>query len=118
MMTRRQNTSRAANKKSVRSGPLAANATADGVLARFDGPARALRCTIAIMESVQEIGLEVRAGLHTGQVETRGDRLAGIAVHIASRVSRLALPSEVLASSSVKGLVDPASASQPAVVMS
>jgi pimeloyl-ACP methyl ester carboxylesterase len=77
----------------------------DGVLATFDGPARATRCAIAITESVQGIGLEVRAGLHTGEVETRGDRLAGIAVHIASRVSSLARPSEVLASSTVKDLV-------------
>jgi class 3 adenylate cyclase len=84
---------------------MTADAAADGVLARFDGPARALRCAIAITESVQGIGLEVRAGLHTGEVDTRGDRLAGIAVHIASRVSSLARPSEVLASSTVKDLV-------------
>ena len=77
----------------------------DGVLATFDGPARAIRCATAITESVQGIGLEVRAGLHTGEVETRGDRLAGIAVHIASRVSSLAHPSEVLTSSTVKDLV-------------
>jgi class 3 adenylate cyclase len=79
--------------------------TGDGVLARFDGPARALRCAIAITDSVQGIGLQVRAGLHTGEVEARGDRLAGIAVHIASRVSSMAGPSEVLASSTVKDLV-------------
>ena len=77
----------------------------DGVLATFDGPARAIRCATAITESVQGIGLEIRAGLHTGEVETRGDRLAGIAVHIASRVSSLAHPGEVLASSTVKDLV-------------
>jgi pimeloyl-ACP methyl ester carboxylesterase len=77
----------------------------DGVLATFDGPARAIRCATTITESVRQIGLEVRAGLHTGEVEIRGDRLAGIAVHIASRVSNLAGPSEVLVSSTVKDLV-------------
>ncbi|UCE50831.1 MAG: alpha/beta hydrolase [Desulfobacterales bacterium] len=79
--------------------------TGDGVLARFDGPGRAIRCATMITESVREIGLEVRAGLHTGEVEVRGDRLAGIAVHIASRVSSLARPNEVLVSSTVKDLV-------------
>ena len=57
------------------------------------------------MDSVREIGLEVRAGLHTGEVEIRGDKLAGIAVHIASRVSNLAGPGEVLVTSTVKDLV-------------
>lgn len=79
--------------------------TGDGILATFDGPARAIRCATTITESVQGIGLEVRAGLHTGEVEIRGDRLAGIAVHIASRVSNLAGPGEVLVSSTVKDLV-------------
>jgi pimeloyl-ACP methyl ester carboxylesterase len=77
----------------------------DGILATFDGPARAIRCATTITASVCEIGLEVRAGLHTGEVEIRGDRLAGIAVHIASRVSNLAGPGEVLVSSTVKDLV-------------
>ncbi|MBI2152863.1 MAG: adenylate/guanylate cyclase domain-containing protein [Candidatus Rokubacteria bacterium] len=77
----------------------------DGILAAFDGPARAIRCATTITESVRGIGLEVRAGLHTGEVEIRGDRLAGIAVHIASRVSNLARPGEVLVSSTVKDLV-------------
>jgi class 3 adenylate cyclase len=79
--------------------------TGDGVLATFDGPGRAIRCATTITESVRGIGLEVRAGLHTGEVEIRGDRLAGIAVHIASRVSNLAGPGEVLVSSTVKDLV-------------
>jgi pimeloyl-ACP methyl ester carboxylesterase len=79
--------------------------TGDGILAKFDGPARAIRCATTIIESVRGIGLEVRAGLHTGEVEIRGDRLAGIAVHIASRVSNLAGPGEVLVSSTVKDLV-------------
>ncbi|MBI4637245.1 MAG: adenylate/guanylate cyclase domain-containing protein [Candidatus Rokubacteria bacterium] len=79
--------------------------TGDGVLATFDGPARAIRCATTIAESVRGIGLEIRAGIHTGEVETRGDRLAGIAVHTASRVSSLAGPGEVLVSSTVKDLV-------------
>jgi class 3 adenylate cyclase len=79
--------------------------TGDGVLATFDGPGRAIRCATTITESVRGIGLEVRAGLHTGEVEIRGDRLAGIAIHLASRVSNLAGPGEVLVSSTVKDLV-------------
>ena len=79
--------------------------TGDGVLATFDGPARAICCATAITESARGIGLDVRAGLHTGEVETRGDRLAGIAVHIASRISSLAGPGEVLVSSTVRDLV-------------
>jgi class 3 adenylate cyclase len=79
--------------------------TGDGILATFDGPARAISVATTITRSVRGIGLEVRAGLHTGEVEVRGDRLAGIAVHIASRVSNLARPNEVLVSSTVKNLV-------------
>jgi class 3 adenylate cyclase len=79
--------------------------TGDGILATFDGPARAIRCANSITESVRGIGLEVRAGVHTGEVEIRGDRLAGIAVHIASRVSNQAGPGEVLVSSTVRDLV-------------
>ena len=79
--------------------------TGDGILATFDGPARAIRCATTITESVRGIGLEVRAGLHTGEVEIRGDRLAGIAVHIASRVCNLAGPGQVLLSRTVKDLV-------------
>jgi len=79
--------------------------TGDGVLATFDGPGRAISCATMIKESVRGIGLKVRVGLHTGEVEIRGDRLAGIAVHIASRVSDLAGPGEVLVSRTVKDLV-------------
>ena len=79
--------------------------TGDGILATFDGPARALRCGTTLTESVRGIGLEIRAGLHTGEVEIRGDRLAGIAVHITSRICNLAGPGEVLVSSTVKDLV-------------
>ena len=79
--------------------------TGDGILATFDGPARAIRCATTITESIRGLGLEVRAGLHTGEVEIRGDRLAGIAIHLASRVSSLAGAGEVLVSSTVKDLV-------------
>ncbi len=81
------------------------NPTGDGILATFDGPARAVRCAQAICESVRPLGIEVRAGLHTGEIELRGDDIGGIAVHIGARVSALAGPGEVLVSSTVKDLV-------------
>jgi class 3 adenylate cyclase len=81
------------------------NTAGDGFLATFDGPARALRCASAVVEAVRPFGLEVRAGLHTGEVELIGDDMAGIAVHIAARVAALAAPGEVLASSTVRDLV-------------
>jgi class 3 adenylate cyclase/pimeloyl-ACP methyl ester carboxylesterase len=79
--------------------------TGDGLLATFDGPARAVRCALAIAESVAALGLEVRAGCHTGEVELAGDHVRGIAVHIGARVAALAGPGEVFASSTVKDLV-------------
>ena len=81
------------------------NTTGDGMLATFDGPARAVRCAQAICEEVQSLGIEVRAGLHTGEIELRGADIGGIAVHIGQRVSALAGPGEVLVSSTVKDLV-------------
>jgi class 3 adenylate cyclase len=81
------------------------NPTGDGMLATFDGPARAVRCAQAIVEAVRPLGIEARAGLHTGEVELRGDDIGGIAVHIGQRVSALAGPGEVLVSSTVKDLV-------------
>jgi len=77
----------------------------DGFLATFDGPARAIRCASAIRDSVRSIGLEVRAGLHTGEVELMDGDVGGIAVHIGARVAALAGPGEVLVSSTVKDLV-------------
>jgi class 3 adenylate cyclase len=77
----------------------------DGFLATFDGPARAIRCAIAIRDGLSGIGLEVRAGLHTGEIELRGDDIAGLAVHIGARISALAGAGEVLVSSTVKDLV-------------
>jgi pimeloyl-ACP methyl ester carboxylesterase len=77
----------------------------DGFFASFDGPARAVRCACAIAESVRELGLEIRAGLHTGECEVVEDKVGGIAVHIGARVAKEALPGEVLVSSTVKDLV-------------
>jgi class 3 adenylate cyclase len=79
--------------------------TGDGTLAAFDGPARAVRCASAIREAVLSLDLQIRVGLHAGEVEVRGDDLTGIAVHIASRIESSADPSEVLVSSTVKDLV-------------
>jgi class 3 adenylate cyclase len=77
----------------------------DGFLATFDGPARAVRCALAIRDDVRELGLEIRAGLHTGEVELLPDDIAGLAVHVGARISALAGAGEVLVSSTVKDLV-------------
>jgi len=77
----------------------------DGFFAAFDGPARAIRCACAIAEAVNELGLEVRAGLHTGECELVDGKVAGIAVHTGARVAAKADPGEVLVSSTVKDLV-------------
>jgi class 3 adenylate cyclase len=79
--------------------------TGDGVLATFDGPARAIRCAQTIREGATRLGLDIRAGLHTGEIERRDSDVGGIAVHIGQRVSALAAPGEVLVSSTVKDLV-------------
>jgi class 3 adenylate cyclase len=79
--------------------------TGDGFLATFDGPARAVRCAQAICEVVRPLGVEVRAGLHTGEVELRDEDIGGIAVHIGQRVTALARPGEVLVSRTVTDLV-------------
>ena len=80
--------------------------TGDGFLATFDGPARAVRCGQAIVEAVKTLGLEVRVGLHTGEIEIMADDdIGGIAVHIASRVLGLAGPNEVLVTGTVRDLV-------------
>jgi len=77
----------------------------DGFLASFDGPARAIRCARAVADGVRALGLEVRAGLHTGECEIVGDKLGGISVHIGSRIASLAGPGEVLVSNTVRDLV-------------
>ncbi len=88
-----------------RFGGEALKSTGDGVLAAFDGPARAIRSAQAIAIDARNLGLEVRSGLHTGECELRGDDLAGIAVHIGARVAALAGPDEVLVTSTVRDLV-------------
>jgi class 3 adenylate cyclase len=80
-------------------------ATGDGALATFDGPARAIQCACSIRDSAGSLGLEVRAGLHTGEIELRGEDVGGIAVHIAARVSGLAGGGDVLVSNGVPPLV-------------
>lgn len=77
----------------------------DGFLATFDGPARAVRCAIALGQEVQTLGCQIRVGLHTGEVEVMGENVGGIAVHIGARVAALAGPGEVLVSGTVKDLV-------------
>jgi len=72
----------------------------------FDGPQRAIRCAMAIRDAVQALGIEVRAGLHTGECEVRGDDIGGIAVHIGARVSALAGPNDVLVSSTLRDTRD------------
>src|SRR6266508_69964 len=79
--------------------------TGDGLLATFDGPARAIRCVAAIERLLTPIGLRMRAALHTGEIELLGDDIGGIAVHIAARLLGLSGPGEVLVSSTVKDLV-------------
>jgi class 3 adenylate cyclase len=80
-------------------------AIGDGVLATFDGPARAIGCARAICEQANTLGIEVRAGLHSGEVELLGGDVGGIAVHIGARVANMAGTGEVLVSSTVKDLV-------------
>ena len=81
------------------------NTSGDGFLAMFDGPQRAIRCAMAIRDAVQALGIQVRAGLHTGECEVRGDDIGGIGVHIGARVSALAGPNDVLVSSTLRDLV-------------
>jgi len=79
--------------------------TGDGFLARFDGPARAIRCAEAIRGAVRGLGMEIRAGIHTGECEVMGDDVGGIAIHIAARVNAVAAPGEILVSRTVRDLV-------------
>ena len=81
------------------------NTTGDGMLATFDGPARAIRCACSIRERVRSLGLQTRTGLHTGECEVMGEDIGGIAVHTGARVAAEAAPGEVLVSSTVKDLV-------------
>jgi len=79
--------------------------TGDGILATFDGPARAIRCALAMSAAARSLGIEIRAGLHSGECEVRGEDVGGMAVHIGARVATQAGPGEVLVSSTVKDLV-------------
>ncbi|HYL27139.1 MAG TPA: adenylate/guanylate cyclase domain-containing protein [Candidatus Nitrosotalea sp.] len=79
--------------------------TGDGFLATFDGPARAIQCALSLRESLRQLGMEIRAGLHTGECEILGSDIGGIAVHIAARVLSEAEPGEILASGTVRDLV-------------
>src|SRR5262249_5480998 len=77
----------------------------DGFLASFDGPARGIRCACTTRDAVRTLGIQIRAGLHTGECAVMGDKLVGIAVHIGARVAAMAEPGEVLVSSTVKDVV-------------
>ncbi len=79
--------------------------TGDGILATFDGPARAVRCGCAMRDAVRQLGIEIRVGLHTGEYEWIGQEIAGVAIHIAARVMSKAGSSEVWVSSTVKDLI-------------
>ena len=79
--------------------------TGDGALARFDGPARAVLCGLSIADAAPDLGLQVRVGLHTGEIELRGDDIGGISAHVGARVAGLAAPHEVLVSRTVRDLV-------------
>jgi class 3 adenylate cyclase len=89
----------------VRFGGHEVRVVGDGFLATFDGPARAVRCALAIRDDVAHLGLAVRAGVHTGEIEVLSDDIAGLAVHIGARISARAGAGEVLVSSTVKDLV-------------
>ena len=82
--------------------------TGDGILAVFDSPERAVRCAFALGRSARELGLEIRAGLHTGEYEPVGTEMRGIAVHVAARVMATAGPGEVRVSGATAALLDPA----------
>lgn len=86
-------------------GGRAIKSTGDGYLATFDGPARAVRCATTLGERVEELGIELRAGLHAGEVELIGNDIGGMAVHIGARIGALGGPGEVLTSSTVRDLV-------------
>lgn len=81
------------------------NPTGDGVLATFDGPARAVQCACAIRDGVAALGIEVRGGVHTGEIELRGEDVSGVAVHLGARVAALAGPNQVLVTRTVTDLV-------------
>lgn len=96
---------RIARRELERFGGHEVKTVGDGILATFDGPARAVRAAAAIRNGVGATGLELRAGIHAGEVEVQQDDIAGLAVHIGARISALANAGEILVSSTVKDLV-------------
>lgn len=94
-----------AEREVVRHGGRLVKTTGDGVLATFDGPARSVRCAQALSDGAQALGIVLRVGVHTGEVELRGDDIAGLGVNIASRIESLAQPGEILVSRTVTDLV-------------
>ncbi len=89
----------------ARHGGVLVKSTGDGILARFAAPAEAVRCASSMVETAKDFGLELRAGLHAGEVEVRGDDIGGLAVHIASRISDMAGASEVFVTGTIRDLV-------------
>jgi class 3 adenylate cyclase len=95
----------AVRRQLQRFGGRQVKTTGDGVLATFDGPGRAVQCASAIRDAADELGLEIRAGVHTGEVEVRGEDIGGLSVHIGARVAAAAGPGEILVSRTVTDLV-------------
>ncbi len=95
----------AVRRELERFGGREVDTAGDGFLAAFDGPARAIRCASAVVDSVTGLGLQVRAGVHTGECEVHGDKLAGLAVHVGARVAAQASAGEVLVSNTVQDLI-------------
>ena len=89
----------------AREGGRLVKSTGDGILAVFDGPGRGIRVALGLLAELRASGIEIRAGLHTGEVELRGDDVGGIAVHIGARIMAAAGPGEVLVSRTVRDLV-------------
>jgi class 3 adenylate cyclase len=89
----------------TREGGRLVKRTGDGILAVFDGPGQGIRCALALRDELREAGIEIRAGLHTGELDLRGDDVGGIAVHLAARIMAAAGPGEVLVSRTVRDLV-------------
>ena len=98
-------TTRIVRQELARFGGREIDTTGDGFLATFDGPGRAIRCARAIRDALARIGLAVRAGVHTGEVEVRGERIGGLAVHIGARVAATGGGGDIVVSSTVKDLL-------------
>lgn len=94
----------AARRQFARFGGVEINSTGDGFVATFDGPTRAITCAAAIRDSARQLGLEVRSGIHTGEIEQRGRDISGLGVHIAARVAAMATPSTICVSRTVADL--------------